>query len=149
MRRSPGRGGGDCCGDRVGRLRRRECRTPCESMTAMSATAWLDVEAPDVANRELAGFWEGTSRRQLLAQSCRNCGSFRWPPRGICGACRSLDSTWVPVGSSGLLFTWTVVWHTNLAVFRDNTPYAVGIVELDAAPVRMVGHLEMPPDDLV
>ena len=118
-------------------------------MTALDAIAWSDIEAPDVASRELAEFWKGTAVRQLLAQRCDRCGAFRWPPRAACGECQSLDSTWTPVGSRGTLFTWTVVWQTNLPVFREHTPYAVGVVQLDDAPVRMIGHLEIPPPDLV
>ena len=109
----------------------------------MNATSWADVEAPDVNDRELAEYWRGTAKRQLLAQSCVQCGAFRWPPRAACGACRSLEAAWTSVGHSGRLFSWTVVWQTTLKVFKDNTPYAVGVVQLDWAPIRMIGHLEI------
>ena len=114
----------------------------------MEANNWLEVEAPDVNDRELAGYWEGVSKRQLLVQKCASCDTYRWPPRGVCGVCHSLETSWTPAGSSGRLFTWTVVWHTNLAVFKDHTPYAVGVIQLDNAPIRMIGHLDMAPDAL-
>jgi len=114
----------------------------------MHAADWLAVEAPDVSNRELAEFWKGTAGRQLLAESCDSCGTVRWPPRGICGSCHSLDTRWVPIGSKGRLFSWTVVWHTNLEVFKDHTPYAVGIIALEQVPIRMVGHVEMEPSEV-
>jgi uncharacterized protein len=96
-------------------------------------------------------FWDGTDAGQLLVQRCAECGTARWPPRILCGSCLSRESAWVPAPTTGALFSWTVVHHTTLPGFRDETPYAVGLVELvsEEGTLRMLGGIRgCPPEEL-
>ena len=110
---------------------------------------WGEVDPPDSGDRDLAPFWLGVSARKLLVQKCLNCATHRWPPRGACETCRSFDLVWVAAGESAKIFSWTTVWQTSLEGFRDAVPYAVGIVELDGVPIRMIGYLDIAPDEIL
>jgi uncharacterized OB-fold protein len=91
---------------------------------------------------ELKPFWDGTDRDELRVQRCAACQTWRWPPRPACATCGSLDTEWVAVPGRGELFSWTVVGRATLPEFEDQVPYAVGIVALDDAPVRLIGRIE-------
>ncbi len=88
-------------------------------------------------------FWDGAAAGRLVVQRCTQCGAVRWPPRILCGACLSPEVEWVEATPTGSLFTWTVIHHTTLAGFKDDPPYAVGLVEVTVAGglVRMLGGI--------
>jgi uncharacterized OB-fold protein len=110
---------------------------------------WSRVPLPDVADPDLAAYWEATRRQALIVRHCVTCDHVFWPPRPACRYCASLELDWRPAGERGRVFTWTVVGHTAIAGFREALPFAVAIVALDAAPgVRMVGRVISPPDVL-
>jgi uncharacterized protein len=110
---------------------------------------WDKVPLPDVDHPELAPYWEGTRQEELRIPSCLNCCRDLWPPRAACRHCGSLDQRWRVVPGTGTLFTWTVVGHPSVPGFREVTPYAVGVVELDGArSVRMLGRLLTPHEAL-
>jgi hypothetical protein len=48
---------------------------------------------------------------------------------------------WRPVAGTGRLFTWTTVFHTTLEYYKPAVPFALAAVELDDAPVRMMGRI--------
>jgi uncharacterized OB-fold protein len=45
----------------------------------------------------------------------------------------------------GGIFTWTVVHHTTLKEFKALTPYVVALIEVPAAGIRMMGHVQADP----
>lgn len=100
---------------------------------------------PDVKDRELAGFWEGTAAGELRVQRCSKCSTFRWPPRSACAECQSFEASWTKVAHEGELFSWTVVAQTGQEGFSQLVPYAVGVVQLDGVPVRMLGYIAADP----
>lgn len=111
---------------------------------------WLQVPLPDVADPDLAEFWEGTRHEEFRVPYCSVCSRFSWPPRGTCPHCLSLDMGWRPVEGIGTLFSWTVVGHTSIKGFKEHLPFAVGVITLDGADgVRVVGRLTDPPDALM
>ena len=111
--------------------------------------AELGIPLPDTTDRDLAPFWAGTAAGELRVQRSRDTGRLQWPPRGSAVGVADFDLEWVAVPTTGTLFSWTVVRQTGLAGYRDITPYAVGIVQLDEVPIRMVGYLDADPDSLV
>lgn len=91
-------------------------------------------------------FWEGCKRHELLIQKCRECGSYRFPPRPMCHECNSTNAEWVKVSGKGNVYSWIVVRdspyrpaHPDFAKIR---PYIVVLVELpDAGGVRLISNL--------
>lgn len=103
---------------------------------------------PDVNDRELAGYWEGTAAGELRVQECSRCATLRWPPRAACGACQCLEARWKAVPPRGTLFSWTVVAQTSLEGFSSLVPYAAVVVQLDGVPIRMLGYCAEDPATL-
>lgn len=104
---------------------------------------------PDPADPVLGGYWAATARGELVVQQCSACERVQWPPRDTCGRCGPAELRWLPVAGTGTLFTWTVVHHTTIAAHAAALPFAVGAVELDDVPARMLGRLRgLPPAEL-
>ncbi|HEX2171590.1 MAG TPA: OB-fold domain-containing protein [Dehalococcoidia bacterium] len=89
-----------------------------------------------------APFWEGTRLGELRVQRCLGCGRHRSPPHPACPDCLSLETEWVAVEPRGTLFTWNISNQAMHPAFKDETPFAIVIVALSAAPgVRFLGRL--------
>jgi uncharacterized OB-fold protein len=75
-------------------------------------------------------FWQGLSSGRFETTRCDDCGRLTFPPKPFCPHCWSKRISWVPVSGRGKLYSQTVV-HAAPAVFQDEVPYRVGIVDLD------------------
>lgn len=97
---------------------------------------------PNVEQVDHAPFWEGTRIGELRVQRCGDCGRLRWPPHPNCPACRSFATEWPAVAPRGRLFTWNICNQAMHPGFRDEVPFAIVIVALEAAPeIRFLGRL--------
>lgn len=87
-----------------------------------------------------ARYWrEIPQRYRLEAGKCKTCGTVFFPPRLVCAQCRSRSFETVRLSDEGTLVTYTVI-RVGPSQFADQTPYAVGIVELDAG-VRITAQI--------
>lgn len=103
---------------------------------------------PTTTWEEAKEYWEGCRNHRLRIQKCKDCGSYRWYPRLMCHRCNSMDVEWVKVSGKGTVYSWTVVEHPTGAIWVDEVPYIVVIVELDEG-VRMVSNMvDCRPDEL-
>lgn len=87
-------------------------------------------------------FWEACRQRRLVAQRCRACGRWRFPPRPTCPRCRSFEVTWEPLSGRGRVWSWIRAHPPLLPAFAALAPYVALVVELDEDPLhlRMVGR---------
>ena len=69
-------------------------------------------------------------RYRYEANKCAQCGKVYFPPRTICSACKSREFSTYILSRTGKLLTYTVI-HVPPSQFKDEAPYAMGIVELD------------------
>lgn len=75
-------------------------------------------------------YWrECPQRYRLEAAKCRKCGKVFFPPRLICSECRSREFELLKLPREGKLLTCTVI-RVAPSQFTDQSPYAIGIVEL-------------------
>ena len=95
-----------------------------------------------------APFWEWCRAHELRLQRCTGCGTFRFPPRPRCHACRSAAYTWEPVAGTGTVASYTVISPPVLPAFRDRVPYNAIVVELDEGPFMVGNLLDVANDDL-
>ena len=101
-------------------------------------------------------FWEALAQGRLISTHCAHCKLVSFPPRNICRACWGQDLPWVDLATHGTLYSFTRV-HVAPGAFRADTPYAIGIIDLNQGPrlmCRMVGelstqHLDGPVQMLV
>jgi uncharacterized OB-fold protein len=61
--------------------------------------------------RDSAPWWAALARHELVLPRCRECGTWRWPPRAICGRCGALDWSFAPASGRGTVASWVVNRH--------------------------------------
>lgn len=110
----------------------------------MNATAGI----PPALTEETEPFWNAAREGRLLVQRCVSCGAESFPPRGMCRACRSRNTTFVEIASPGHVYSFTVNyqrWLPDLEV-----PFAIVLVEFADHPgVRVAGRLRgCPPEEV-
>jgi uncharacterized OB-fold protein len=97
---------------------------------------------PDTDAPESAGFWEGTAAGELRVQHCGACGVARMPPRPMCPACRSLETSWRVTSGRGRIWSFVVPHPPLLPAWAEVAPYNVVVVELhEDSKIRFVGNL--------
>lgn len=87
-------------------------------------------------------FWEGCLQGELRMQRCAACGQFRFTPRPMCPACRSMESGWVRMSGRGTIYSFVVVHPPVMPAFQDQLPMPVVLVELEENPeLRLIGNV--------
>jgi uncharacterized OB-fold protein len=88
----------------------------------------------------LAPFFEGAKRRELVIQKCAACGTYRFPPRDLCSNCLSNRSQWERVSGEGEVFSYSIMHQVYHPGFAGEVPYAVVLVQLKEGP-RITSNL--------
>ena len=70
-------------------------------------------------------------QHRLVMRRCAACGLMRYPPTHACPWCMELGWTWQEVSGRGTIYSFEVVAHAIQPGFKEWTPYAVVLVELD------------------
>jgi len=91
-------------------------------------------------------------RHQLMLRACTSCRLMRYPPSHGCPWCMSLEWEWKDVSGKGHIYSYEVVHHAIQPGFKEWTPYAVVLVELDEQrgtptpdeALRIIGNLVTP-----
>lgn len=96
-------------------------------------------------NLDTKEFWEGCNRHELLIQRCKECGTWRHYPRPLCHNCTSFETEWVRVSGRGQVYSYIIAYHSFHPAFAPRVPYAVVLVELEDAPVRLASNLVYCP----
>jgi uncharacterized OB-fold protein len=105
----------------------------------MLVTAPVGVR-PVVDDHDTAGFFDAAGRGVLAIRRCTRCRAALHVPVPVCPYCASAEGAWEPAGTTGTVYSWTVVEHQVHPAFP--VPYTVLLVELDELPgVRVLGHL--------
>jgi uncharacterized protein len=76
-------------------------------------------------------YWrEIPQRYRMEAAKCTKCGKIFYPPRLICSQCKNRQFEKVVLPDTGKIETFTVI-RVATTQFQDQSPYAVGIIELE------------------
>ena len=73
---------------------------------------------------------EMPQRYRYEATQCKKCGKIFFPPRLICSACGSKAFDNMVLSRNGKVLTYTII-RVPPSQFKDEAPYAMGIVELE------------------
>jgi uncharacterized OB-fold protein len=94
------------------------------------------LPAPDHAS---VHYWQRAAEGKLVLQRCVTCGDYQFYPRALCASCAG-ETEWVDASGRGTLYTFTVIRQNRSPAFKDLSPYAVGIIELEEG-VRMMSNI--------
>ena len=76
-------------------------------------------------------YWREIPKRyRYEASRCTKCGKIFFPGRLVCDACQHREFEMVTLPRTGKVLTYTVI-HVAPSQFKTQTPYAMGVVELD------------------
>ena len=93
-------------------------------------------------------FYAWCHQRELRLQRCQRCGTWRHPPRPMCGSCQALQWEWAPTKGKGTVYCWTTVYQALDPAFANDVPYAAVVVELEEGPRLATWVTGIPPDEL-
>lgn len=85
-------------------------------------------------------FWTGLREGRLLLQHCLACDAVHYYQQGLCRTCGSDQLEHRPASGRGKVHAFSVVHRAPGPAFKDETPYAVLLVELAEGP-RMISRL--------
>ena len=95
-----------------------------------------------------AEFYRHLADGALRLQRCDGCGTWRHPPRILCGGCGADGWRWERASGRGVVYSWTVTHQPLAPGFGDELPYAVVVVELDEGPRIVTAVRDIAPADL-
>ncbi len=104
---------------------------------------FFPLETPD--QTRLHRFYERLREGYLSTTRCRRDGTLHWPPRTACPSCRSEELDWVDLPDHGHVYAFSAVLAGAPLGMEDDVPFAVGLVDLDGAPLRLFGRIEGRP----
>jgi uncharacterized OB-fold protein len=102
---------------------------------------------PDPSDPVAGPFWEGLASRELRAQRCQECGTYRLPAVPLCPACLASAHEWTEIDAAGRLWSFVVYRRALATPFSDDIPYAVGIVELQHG-LHLLSRIDAPVDQI-
>jgi uncharacterized OB-fold protein len=85
-------------------------------------------------------FWRGLSEGRFLTTRCQSCSRLSFPPKPICPHCWQNQVSWELLPPGGRLYSWTRI-HAGPAIFEQDLPYEVGIVDLECG-IRLACPLQ-------
>jgi uncharacterized OB-fold protein len=124
-------------------------------MTLSGEYLGMPVSIPEL-DRENHAFYSYCGRGELRLQRCQSCQRLRTPPTTACPFCTAEACDWVPVSGKGTVYSYGEVHHAIQPAFREFSPYALLLVELDEQQgepgehdgLRMIGNLATESGDL-
>ena len=107
---------------------------------------------------EFLGYFEAAKQHRLVLKKCTACGLMRYPPTHACPWCMDLGWRWQELSGKGTIHSYEIVMHAIQPGFKEITPYAVVLVELDEQrgkptpdeALRIIGNLvkaDFSPED--
>lgn len=85
-------------------------------------------------------FWEGLRAGEVRIQKCKSCEHWIFYPRSHCPNCLSPELGWHSVSGRGRLHTFTITRTPTVAMFADEVPQRLAVVELEEG-VRVTSTL--------
>jgi uncharacterized OB-fold protein len=85
-------------------------------------------------------YWrEIPQRYRLEANNCEKCQKKFFPPRLICPECGNQNLVKTKISDRGKVLSYTII-RVPPSPFKDQAPYAIGIVELNDS-VKIMGQI--------
>ena len=92
--------------------------------------------------------WEGFRQVKLFLQHCKDCGGIQYYHQASCRNCQSENLEEREASGRGKIHSFSVVHRAPGPAFKNDTPYAVVLVELEEGPRMISSMIDTNPDDL-
>lgn len=79
-------------------------------------------------------FQQHLAKGELHVQLCNDCQNRQMYPRQRCLHCYSKNLGWTRVSGAGTLLSYTVMQAAPPTAFKEDLPYALGIIKLEEGP---------------
>jgi len=117
-------------------------------MSGSGANDAVTSEGPNILGERLLPvpepehqpYWDALRGGELRIQQCSSCDSLRHSPQPLCPRCRGAEYTWARMSGRGTVYSYVVTHQATNAAFRDQTPFATVLVELEEGP-RLYSNL--------
>jgi uncharacterized OB-fold protein len=96
-------------------------------------------------------FWDGARTGKLVMPRCKDCQSWVWCPRPVCGECGSDKLEWTELSGRGKVFAFTVIREVvgrALRGFAPDIPYVTAWIDLDEGPRFCSNIIGCPIEDV-
>lgn len=90
---------------------------------------------------EIAPFFDHLRAGRFTTTRCRREGRLLWPPRTVCPECHGSELEWVDLPVRGHLYAFSAVLAGAPLGLDSEVPFAVGLVELEGADLRLFGRI--------
>ncbi len=86
-------------------------------------------------------------RFRLEAEKCEGCGKVFFPPRLVCSGCGRRKFKAIQLSNKGMVATYTVI-HVAPDQFASETPYVIGVIDLDGGGKITSQIVDCSPDEV-
>jgi hypothetical protein len=94
-------------------------------------------------------YWrESKYRYRLIGSKCSKCGAVYFPRRSLCVKCGNRKLEECKLSEKGKLLSFTVIRDDAPSGFERQTPYIVGLVELENGIKILTQIVDVFPEDL-
>jgi uncharacterized protein len=93
----------------------------------------------------LSRFFDRLREGRVSTTRCSKDNLLHWPPRTACPHCHSEELEWIDLPEGGHLYAFSAVLGGAPLGMEAEVPFAVGLVDLDGAPLRLFGRVEGLP----
>jgi hypothetical protein len=92
---------------------------------------------PGFSDVSFTAWWESHQDLPLKLPFCQSCKRHHFYPQPFCPHCGSGDISAGEVSGKGTLYSFTIVHRAPSALFKDDVPYVVGVVQTLEGPNLM------------
>jgi len=85
----------------------------------------------------IAPFFAALKEGRFTTTRCTKCQALHWQPRAVCPDCLGDQLAWVDLPKQGTLFAFTSLERGAPLGMEHDTPFCIGVVELDAPGRRL------------
>jgi uncharacterized OB-fold protein len=100
----------------------------------------IQVLSQQVKGNVTKKYWQDLNDEKFMYQICDDCNSSIFYPRVVCPTCMSESLSWHQASGTGKIYSFTVVYRTVDPRFKSETPYVVGLIDLDEG-IRVMGNI--------
>jgi uncharacterized protein len=122
---------------------RPESEPPAKKPRASDARPFLldffPLEGPEATR--ISRFYARLREGRLSTVRCPNDRELFWPPRTACPKCHTEELEWVDLPETGRIYAFSAVLGGAPLGMESEVPFAVGLVDLDGAPLRLFGRI--------